>query len=35
MKFEIEKLGVDKKSKVLKHHEICEIIDKYLDDFKS
>ena len=35
MKLEVEKLSVDKKSKVLEHHEICEIIDKYLDDFKS
>ena len=35
MKFEVEKLSIDKKSKVLKHHEICEIIDKYLDDFNS
>lgn len=35
MKFEVEKLSIDKKSKVLEHHEICEIIDKYLDDFNS
>lgn len=35
MKFEVEKLNVGKKSKVLEHHEICEIIDKYLDDFNS
>jgi uncharacterized protein MJ1493 len=35
MKFEVEKLSIEKKSKVLEHHEICEIIDKYLDDFNS